>query len=900
LFPVSVTPATESSAPYKMALCTTWAYSSRVRLLGLVFLFSYSSSLLGEGVTLGEVQQSPEYQAAKKYISDYLPDLAIPRVEKILAREDLDETARTTLLTLLGEAQIRAGTPGLALKTLDDPLLREFSPAHLWRSYSLVKMGRYRDAIGELKKIDRMNMRENADLQTGKLLLALGNTKDARPKLTPLLKSKDTSIQKEATLQLISVALSQNQLDEATSLLEESSPANPVEESLIRYLDGRLQLAKGDRLSAVGTFQALLNDPEIRKNLPAALYHESTIALADSLSLEGNESAAIDSLLETLNKNPVPPNLGAIFARLRIWADKTDSAALILNISKWAPPRPAFLENPSVKISSSVQAISPTLPNAIPSTTLPEPRSLYSLSFLASIQLQSDDLDQRREGRKRAAQLQLISPSGSALVNRSLLELGVLNFKESNFEQALAIFSLLDDEKAAPATKAYAKALAAKAAFAIEEQTKASQLFLEAEEIAREIQRDDLGSLAALNAGITLLTSTRSKEIDEITRNLDSPEARSFLILERGLFLSSKRDTEARDLLISFLANFPDNPRTPEAALALAESAVFSLPLDRELARKNITPLKFDLKNKPDLEARRVLVLLALNKGIQQAQDFLAKAPSHPLAPRVLFQLGQTYRKPTDDRDKEIGKANYQFELLIEKYPESEFTDPARYYSALTSTALKTNSADKTAILRFRELIDRKGVLANEAAINLCSLLIDRNQQERALGEIETFLENENNSESDRRRFLVLGADASNQIGQHKNALEFYNSLLELKNLPASTKNRAHYISGQALEKLGQNAQALESYFRVINRDFSPESTTSLEWKWYDKCGIEGALSLLEREERWKAAIQLAEQIGKSGSPRAEDAQKIAERIGLEHFIYRGRQAPVEKTPPKQ
>ena len=53
-----------------MALCTTWAYSSRVRLLGLVFLFSYSSSLLGEGVTLGEVQQSPEYQAAKKYISD--------------------------------------------------------------------------------------------------------------------------------------------------------------------------------------------------------------------------------------------------------------------------------------------------------------------------------------------------------------------------------------------------------------------------------------------------------------------------------------------------------------------------------------------------------------------------------------------------------------------------------------------------------------------------------------------------------------------------------------------------------------------------------------------------------------------------------------------------------------
>ena len=42
-----------------------------------------------------------------------------------------------------------------------------------------------------------------------------------------------------------------------------------------------------------------------------------------------------------------------------------------------------------------------------------------------------------------------------------------------------------------------------------------------------------------------------------LQRNLDSPEARSFLILERGLFLSSKRDPEARDLLISFPGEFP-------------------------------------------------------------------------------------------------------------------------------------------------------------------------------------------------------------------------------------------------------------------------------------------------------------------------------------------------------
>lgn len=857
-----------------------------VRKLGFIFLTFISSSLIGEGANWDELQQSPEYLAAKKYISDYLPDLAIPRIEKILTRKDLDQTARATLLTLLGEAQVRAGTSGLALKTLDDPILREFSPAHLWRSYALVQTGRYRDAIGELARIDRSNMRENADLQTAKLLLALGNSKEARPILEPLLKTPNTSIQKETTLQLISVALSEDRLDDAGVLLEKFLPANPVEENLARYLQGRIQLAKGARLAAVGTFQTLLNDPEIRKNLPAALYHESTLALADSLALDGNEAAAVDSLLQTLNKNQNPPNIDAIFARLRALAGKMDKTALIAKIpSNWVQNLPKDPENPKGKDPGSSQPIDPALPGTASSKTPPTPRALQTISFLASIGLQSGNPDQQRMGRKRAEQLQILSPDGSPLVNRSQLELGILEFKEENFDEALTIFTRLGERKAAQKTKAYAKALAAKAAFAIENPIQASQLFLEAEQIARQIQQDDLGSLASLNAGITLLTSTRSKELDEITRNLDSPEARSFLILERGLFLSSKRDPGARDLLLSFLANFPDNPRTPEAALALAESAIFTPPFDHELALEKVTPLKFSLQDQPELEARRILVLLGLNSGIQQAQDFLTKAPSHPLASRVLFQLGQAYRNSEDD----IGNANLQFERLIKNYPDSKFVDPALYYSALTSISIKTEAADKTAIEHFRKLIAKKGVLANEAAINLCSLLIDRNQQERALGEIVDFLEDQKMPESDRRRLLVLGADASNQIGQHEKALEYYDQLLALKNLPASSRNRAHYISGQALEKLGRTNEALESYYRVINRNFDPEATSPLEWKWYDKCGIEGALVLLQKQERWIAAIKLAEKIGKSGSPRADDALEIAKRIGLEHFIFQER-----------
>jgi hypothetical protein len=88
---------------------------------------------------------------------------------------------------------------------------------------------------------------------------------------------------------------------------------------------------------------------------------------------------------------------------------------------------------------------------------------------------------------------------------------------------------------------------------------------------------------------------------------------------------------------------------------------------------------------------------------------------------------------------------------------------------------------------------------------------------------------------------------------------------------------------------LGQKTEALEAYLEVVYRDFDAEKTTNMEWKWFDKCGLEGALALLEREKRWRAAISLAEKLGQSGSPRAKDAKEIAERIGLEQFIYRGR-----------
>ena len=862
----------------------------RLLRLSLFLLFILPSS----AITWSQTQREPDYLAAKRYLADHLPELAIPKIQSLLALPKLDNKAQPPLLTLLAEAQVRTALDSPepsrsivlanALETLDRRSLREFSPAHLWRSYALTHLGRHRDAIRELEKIDRRSMLEEASLQISALMIVIGDTESAKTKLLSLLKSKRPKLVQSAKLKLISIALTEEDPDEIERLLGELKLENTSEGGLQRYLSGRLQLLRGQRLEAGGTFQSLLATPEDTPALPAELFHESTLALADSLALNDNEEAGVASLLETLEKYPDSPRLVEIFDRLKTWASKIEISPLLAKLSTWVPlSQPnGQLEFKAIPEGASASSFSQTSNQEI----LPA-RSLYALEFIASTHLKSPDPALREKGIKQLEQLQFAGGINNPLISRSLLDLGMAHLEKKDYDRALVLFKLLGESKPSPLLSAYARALSGKASFAKNESQDASKAFLEASEIASRLRLGALRASSELNAGISLLTTTKSEDLDSLTANLTTPEAKSFLILERGLYLSTIGDPAARDLLASFMADFPSSPRRDEALLSLAESSIHAKPADPildELIRTELPSLKFDFQTQANLEVRRILALLAIGLGQDQATDFLNKSPDHPFSPRILFQLGQTQRKIDP-----IGKAYATFERFLNDYPESEFAEAARYLSARSSAASGVESGQKNAIIRFRELIAGKGTLANEAAISLASLLIDREQQELALNEILTHLKTAKLSNSDRRRLLILGADASGQLGRHEDVLSYYANLLNLEDLPDSTRNRASFQMGAAYEHLDRKAEALECYLSVVNRDFDPEKASSLEWKWFDKCGLEGALALLEREKRWQAAINLAERLGQSGSPRAKDAQESAERIGLEQRIWRGR-----------
>jgi hypothetical protein len=73
---------------------------------------------------------------------------------------------------------------------------------------------------------------------------------------------------------------------------------------------------------------------------------------------------------------------------------------------------------------------------------------------------------------------------------------------------------------------------------------------------------------------------------------------------------------------------------------------------------------------------------------------------------------------------------------------------------------------------------------------------------------------------------------------------------------------------------------AFIAYYSVLET-----STAPAEWHYFELCGFR-ALALLEKADRWPAAIACAKKIASFHGPRAEEAASRASQLQLEHMIW--------------
>ncbi len=824
-----------------------------------LFIFILLLSLLqGKPLTWAKIKRNTDYRKARTALADHLPELAIPRIETLLAK-DLSEESRAQLRTLLGEALLRLATSAKdaplekkmlarALAELSHPSLADSSEATYWRAHTLKAQGRLSEAADAFALVDSTARKSSAKLSLALLRTALGERESAIATLLPLLHTKDQSLQDTVRLHLASNYLDSSKLEEATEQLAQLNKPSALGE----YLTGRIQLAKGERLPAIATFQNLTtinadDEPEIS----SPLYHASTLALAESLALEQNELEGITSLLNTLNTHPDTPVLEDLFARLNLWQTKENREFLKTQLREQLKTRDAQ----KAEIS---------------------PSDSHRIHLLGSILLQSS---QKEDIAEALTLLQLViqqTPQTlKPLQTRTHRILGLHYLKNEQFAPALTHFKEMVKLAPTQAWLAHALDLQARTSFLNKQPKAAAKAFREAEKITSP----DLRPNSLINAGLSYLEAGESNHLSPLLKN---EHIRATLLLERGLVYNSKRNPAAREPLEKFLAETVDHPRTKEARLALLESAVFAKPQNAELAKQQFELLKFNEKTEVDFAARFALAALIIDFNADLAISFLARNPTHEQSSRIRFELARYQMRQSQD-----GEAWGNLEALIESDPENPLADTARLLSA--RAAITTQNFDR-ALQRYEELIKGKGPFAIDATIEKAQALIDLEEGgQKAIKTLSPLLKQKqkNIADHDLRRVLAIAATAANKDQDYSAALTYYRRLLSLKNLPISWRNQAFYESGRVLENLNELAKALDAYLEVIHSQLDPDQLTETEWEWFDKCGL-SAMTLLEKEKRWQAAISIAEKIARSGDrDEAKAAAARAERLRLDHMIMK-------------
>ena len=57
------------------------------------------------------------------------------------------------------------------------------------------------------------------------------------------------------------------------------------------------------------------------------------------------------------------------------------------------------------------------------------------------------------------------------------------------------------------------------------------------------------------------------------------------------------------------------------------------------------------------------------------------------------------------------------------------------------------------------------------------------------------------------------------------------------------------------------------------------------EFDWFFRAGL-SAIRLLQKDGKWKEAVDVADRVAQFGGPRSAEAAQIADRLRLRHFIW--------------
>lgn len=845
---------------------------------------SISVALAFGGVALvqgqGDVSSAP-IPAADNPLAANLWDVAVLRIQRELKNEALSDAERQELMIRQVEALVHLGRSADALERLAAPGIDQHPEARYWQAQAIAGQGRFREAVELLADYAEETTRPwqaEAAITRANLSLSLGEREQAVASLDQFIKQFPKSpLLTEARLRKAAMLLDAGLAERAQQVFA-ANEALKLDSPFAQLVHARLLFAEGKLDQAKPIFTTLVQSPQ---GLTASQQQTAVLGLADTEHALGDSDAANGTLLGFVGEHPTASLLHAMFQRLIAWLPEQPSAAhpVMSRLQDWTAP--------SAQPSTGGVAIGNGAASAWPvATEFPE-LTAFALYARAIGLHRAGSASQLAEANRLLRRLQVEYPD-HFLTQRSYLERAKWLMEEDPIA-ASTLLVLVQNHARSPQ-------LQGEAAF-LEAETLAKSGDENAEEMfdrAAELLEGKASELAEFNAAVTRLREGGESQLPPDLDSLDS--LRADLSLERALMRSDPSGKRAA--LDRFLTQYPKHQRAQEARLALADAALTETPPDVSMATAQLDTLKevtnFD---DPDLVTRVALIRLRIadlqddESEVQQlAKELIEKFPESSEAVDAEWILGRSLFLSGNYNEARLTMAR-----LAEKTDSPPRAQAAWLIAARSAALGATTQSREEALALFDQAIAAKGTLQAAAMLEKARLMIDLNQLQPAASFLREWIEGL--AQEDPLRLpagLLLGEAIYAQGGSSPKALEealaIYDGLLLQAESQPALMHRLQYWRGMTLELLPtaddpsrtREAEALEAYYSVLE---NAGTTPPDEWEWFERCGFR-ALALLERAERWKAAIAVARKMASFGGPGAEDAANYANQLQLKHMIW--------------
>jgi len=815
-------------------------------------------------------------------LNSNLWEMAALHFEQCLTGQSLGPAEKSQVSIRLAEAWVRDGKPADALRLLGESFVSRDPEATYWKGLALAGLGRFAEAVAMLSPLlDKPNAphRAEAGFSISSLQLALGQTEAALKTLSVLAGDPDAALAARARLREVEIMLDGGHYAEARETMPPEAAICAEDRMLAAFLEAHLLLAEGHPAEASAEFKNLIDRPQGQSN---SRYHAAAVGLADSLRAEGRTDEASSFLLTFIQDNPGTPCLREMFQRLLDWMPDppTLTDPVLERLAQWIPP--ADIPGTGLIATTISGAVS-----AWPLTHASRDLIEYSIYTRALALHRVGTPEAKSEARRLLTRLRMENP-GHILASRALFESARWMLQDGATERATRILDTLRETAGSLETGGRAAFLEACSADSLGERERSVALF---DEAAKKLSEKE-AETARLNSAILRLSDTTT-----LVKSTGSPEDGALaadLELEQALVANS---AEARRVALDdFLMKHPDHPRAAEARLAALEAALSVPKPDLDAARARLAALTASPEKSNGVSPVRIaLVRLRVADlsndppaAIATAREILKQFPVEPATAEVSLVLGRNLFQTRSYND-----ARLVLEKLASTDPDAERAQAAWLLAARAAALVPTTQSQQEALTLFDNVIKLKVSLAPVAMLEKARLMIDMNR----LVEAATFLRKwfDSLKPTDPLHLpagLLLGesiyAQGAGNPTSLSEALAIYDKLLVHTQDDPALFNRLQYLRGRTLEQIPdeknptrkREKQAFIAYYSVLEITTSPA-----EWHYFELCGFR-AISLLEKADRWPAAIACAKKIASFKGPRAEEAATYASQLQLKHNIW--------------